>query len=267
MFKDEFQRDPTARLDILKPTRTATIRTLIVGDDTYTFDRTGRVSQHSSRAPYSSYVTEYEYVGDQRLPSASRTDSPMDGKRRTEYRRDGDGYIIELKDVSERNELVFAYDISRQPGGQIVFTHKWKYRQRHTFENGLRVLLESWDDMMLNVGQGNATVQASQQKLAYRCERRNGKDGTWMTIERRIDGDRSGVGEVNGYDSKGRRIMNWFAYFNQPLSDEMGGTTTRFSYEDDDRGNWIRSSSCKSLRADESDKTCGSLQERKIEYW
>lgn len=235
MFKDEFQHDPTARLEILQPTRTATIRTLTVGDDTYTFDRSGRVIQHSSHAPHTSYVTEYEYVGDQRLPSATRTDSAMNGKRRMEYRRDGDGYIIDFKDVSERNERVFAYDISRQPGGQIVFTHKWAYRQRHTFENGLRVLLESWDDMVLNVGQDNATVQTSQGLLAYRCERRNVKDGTWMTIERRIDGDRSGVGEVNGYDSKGRWVMNWIAHFNQPLSDEMVGMTTRFSYENDDR--------------------------------
>lgn len=191
----------------------------------------------------------------------------MDGNSSREYRRDNDGYIIETKDNSASGNRVFAYDIVRQPNGQIVITHKWAYRQRHTFDNGLRVFLESWDDVMLNFGQGSGGAKTSQKLLAYHCERRNANDGTWTTIERRVDGDQSGIGEVNRYDSTGRRILNWYAYFNQPLSDEMGGTTTRYTYESDDRGNWVRATACKFLRSDESDLTCHPLPERKIKYW
>ena len=117
---------------------------------------------------------------------------------------------------------------------------------------------------MLNVG-GSTSVDPS--LIIYRCERVENPDGTWQTVERKVEGNRSGVRELSKYDSNGHMIEQWSAFLGQPLSDSMAGTVWVHRYTLDRYGNWVTRTTCSSKRNDRADLSCSEPMTREIEYW
>jgi hypothetical protein len=258
----EFKGDPVSTLD-LKPTPPgATVRELrLPHGEAHTFDRQGRLIRTRKSTTYEESTITFLYSGASRLPHEIRLTGDVCCNGVTRYERNSAGFV-ESSTSTGKGARDFRYDII-EDGGDVLVAPRG-VADRHRFREGWRIERRSGDNLMLNPGNGTTVAPSP---ITYRCERVENPDGTWFTVERKNEGNRSGIRETSKYDANGNLVEQWSAFLNQPLSESMLGTTRVFKHTFDEYGNWITKTSCTSRRDDRADLDCSDPNAREIRYW